>query len=109
MKLAAFAIGLILSISPAFADPWRLQVTSEPPGASVLVNGAVACAAPCTIEFPREGQTRINFAMEGYRLVEQPAMHPMWVYRRGFLGITQSVQEWAPITARFEPEGAAHE
>ena len=48
------------------ADAASLSVTSDPPGAEVLVNGSNRGAAPCTLERIPTGDAEVEVRLEGY-------------------------------------------
>lgn len=52
-------------------DAARLEVTSEPPGAEVLINGSVRGQAPCTLERVPSGEALLEVRQAGYRAFSQ--------------------------------------
>lgn len=48
------------------SDTATLVVTSEPPGARLLLNGADRGNTPCTVDRIREGDCRVELLLEGY-------------------------------------------
>jgi len=74
------------AIPPAAAEPSRLplpqdgvaaprsqrvRVTSHPAGASVAVNGGLACRAPCWLEMPAQGGAVLRARLTGHQSVER--------------------------------------
>ncbi|MGQ9661694.1 MAG: PEGA domain-containing protein [Kiritimatiellia bacterium] len=48
------------------SDTATLVVTSEPPGARLLLNGADRGTTPCTVDRIREGDCRVELLLDGY-------------------------------------------